>query len=269
LASRKAEKERLRQERLARERELAAAARRRRMLWLYGLAVIAVAAAAIVVVFVVTGGTSNNSSNASAGTGTKPNLQTVSLKTLRDVHPAPSPGSLGPEGIPLPKAPPLASNASSNTGATVDAIQCNTSEQTIFHVHTHLTVFVNGHPRQIPYGIGIAPPRQVSQTSRGPFVEAGTCFYWLHTHAADGIIHIESPSATHVFTLGDFFAEWRQPLSATQVGPAKGPVTAFFNGKPWTQNPAAIPLGAHFVIQLDVGQPVVPYHAVSFGAQGL
>ncbi len=238
------------------------------MLWLYGLAGIAVAAAAIVVVFVVTGGTGNNSSNASAGSGPKPKLQTVSLKTLSDVHPAPSPGSLGPEGIPLPRAPLVASSATSNTGATVDGIQCNTSEQTIFHVHTHLTIFVDGHPRQIPYGIGIAPPRQVSQTSRGPFVEAGTCFYWLHTHAADGIIHIESP-IHRTYTLGNFFDIWRQPLGPDQVGPVKGKVTAFYDGKVYKGNPRDMPLGSHTQIQLDVGTPLIAPEKVSFAGTQL
>lgn len=38
-------------------------------------------------------------------------------------------------------------------------------------------------------------------TPQGPFIASGTCFYWLHTHAADGIIHVESP-VHRVFTLG-------------------------------------------------------------------
>ncbi len=36
---------------------------------------------------------------------------------------------------------------------------------------------------------------------------AGGCFYWLHTHTEDGIIHIESP-VQRTFTLGHFFAIW-------------------------------------------------------------
>ena len=79
----------------------------------------------------------------------------------------------------------------------------------------------------IPYGIGI-PGFQAVSTSAGPFVETGSCFYWLHVHADDGIIHIESPSTTQTFTLGQFFAEWGGPLSTTQVGPATGNVTVFF-----------------------------------------
>ena len=111
--------------------------------------------------------------------------------------------------------------------------------------------------------------KPVSEPGSATFYSASQCFYWLHTHAADGIIHIESPSATRVFTLGDFFAEWRQPLTSRQVGPAVGQVTAFLNGKRWNGSPAAIPLGAHYAIQLDVGVPLVPPQPVDFGRQGL
>jgi hypothetical protein len=34
-------------------------------------------------------------------------------------------------------------------------------------------------------------------------VAGGSCFMWLHTHAADGIVHIESP-VTRTFTLVAF-----------------------------------------------------------------
>ncbi len=59
-------------------------------------------------------------------------------------------------------------------------------------------------------------------------METGTCFYWLHVHTTDGIVHIESPSKTQGFTLGQFFDIWGVPLSSTQVGPATGKVTVFF-----------------------------------------
>jgi hypothetical protein len=262
MASRKAEKERLRQERLARERELAAAARRRRMLQLYGAGGAAVVVAAVVVVLVASGGSGSGASNNS------PNVVTVPIKTLSDVRPPPAGGPLGPEGIPIPPgAPSLASNASSATGNTIDRIQCNAGEKLVYHVHTHLTIFVNGSARQVPYGIGIVSP-QLQQTSHGPFVAGGACFYWLHTHAADGIIHVESPSR-RTYTLGDFFDIWHQPLGLDQVGPVKGKVTAFYNGQVYKDNPRRIPLGNRTQIQLDVGTPVIAPEKVSFGGTGL
>ena len=114
----------------------------------------------------------------------------------------------------MPTAAALAGTAGKATGQAVDGIACSTNEQTLFHIHAHLTVFVNGVARQIPAAIGI-PGAQAQQTPQGPFIATGTCFYWLHTHAADGIIHIESP-VHRTYTLGQFFDEWGQPL-----GPAR------------------------------------------------
>jgi hypothetical protein len=117
------------------------------------------------------------------------------------------------------------------------------SEQAIFHIHAHLTIFVNGSPRQVPAGIGI-PAAQAQNTARGAFISSGTCFYWLHTHAADGIIHVESP-VQRTYTLGDFFDEWGQPLGLDRVGTATGPVVAIYNGQRYEGNPRNIPLNAH------------------------
>jgi hypothetical protein len=114
---------------------------------------------------------------------------------------------------------------------------------------------VNGSPRQVPAAIGI-PGAQAQQTPQGPFIASGTCFYWLHTHAADGIVHIESP-VQRAYTLGEFFDEWGQPLGTGQVGPARGHVTVIYNGKAYQGNPRDIPLTAHAQIQLEVDKPLV------------
>ena len=34
--------------------------------------------------------------------------------------------------------------SSANATAPIDGIQCNSMEQSIFHVHTHLDIFING-----------------------------------------------------------------------------------------------------------------------------
>jgi hypothetical protein len=132
----------------------------------------------------------------------------------------------------------------------------------LFHIHAHLTIFVNGAARQVPAAIGI-PGAQAQSTAAGPFIEDGTCFYWLHTHAADGIIHIESP-VHRTYTLGNFFDEWGQPLSASRVGPASGHVVALYNGQVFQGDPRNIPLNAHAQIQLEVGSPLVAPEQIAF-----
>jgi hypothetical protein len=213
----------------------------------------------VLIVLLVTGG-----SNTPNPKTLNPHVDTVAIPASMKLLPAPK-QKAGPEVVPVATGPKLATLINTATGQTVDGIQCQTDEQTITHVHTHLTIFVNGKSRVIPYGIGI-PGFSATQTSEGPFVSTGSCFYWLHTHADDGVIHIESPSTSDSFTLGEFFDEWGQPLSTTQVGPAKGTVTAFFNGKLYKGNPRDLPLGDHYQIQLDVGTPLVaPEHVTNWG----
>lgn len=191
-------------------------------------------------------------SSGGADTGSK---RFAPLSTLGHLDLAPPLGRPGPEGPPLEQGPNLAAAGSPAPGASVDGISCQAGEQTLLHIHARLAIFVHGVPKKVPYGVGIADP-QAERTTRGPFVAAGACFSWLHTHAADGIIHIESP-VQRTFTLGNFFDVWGQPLSRTQVGPATGPVTALFDGKVWLGDPTDIPLQAHAQIQLDVGRPLV------------
>jgi len=139
------------------------------------------------------------------------------------------------------------------TGAMVDGIRCQASEQVAYHIHAHLAIYVSGSRQVVPAGIGIPGSQQVVNG----FVEGGKCLYWLHTHDTTGIIHVESP-AERVYTLGQFFDIWGRPLSGTQVGGATGHVTVFVNGKRFAGDPRAIKLTPHAVIQLDVGKVVLP-----------
>ncbi len=161
-------------------------------------------------------------------------------------------GPLSYEGIPIEQGPALGSAATTQT-APVDGVRCAPVEQLAYHIHAHLAVFVNGQLYSLPPGIGI-PGSVAEPTNQGPVATGGQCFYWLHTHTSDGVIHIESPTQ-RIYTLGNFFDEWHQPLSATQVGDGHGRVTAFFNGKPWKRSLRAIPLLPHALIQLEIGRP--------------
>jgi hypothetical protein len=238
-------------EKIAQARKAEARRRRqRRLLAAAGGAVIVVAAAVGITVAATSGGSSNG--------GTK----LVALSTLGALKPAPPPGPAGPEGVPIPSAPPLTGTATKATGQKVDGVGCDTSEQVLFHIHAHLTLFVNGSARQVPAGIGI-PDAKAQTSPQGPFIGSGKCFYWLHTHAADGIIHTESP-IHRTYTLGNFFDEWGQPLGPGQVGPAKGRVTALYDSKVYRGNPRDIPLTKHAQIQLEVGSPLVAPETITW-----
>jgi len=205
---------------------------------------------------------SSSSSSSSAATSATSTTGPGAATTTTTAQP-----SIGPEGIPLEQGAELAPAATTTQGATVDEVQCAPIEQLAYHIHAHLQVYVNGQPRALPAAIGLVGPIYEA-TPYGRFYGAQKCYYWLHTHASDGVIHIESPSA-RVYTLGTFFDEWRQPLSAAQVAGDEGKVTAFVNGKPWTKDPRTIPLIPHESIDLNVGTPVVPAHVISWAGTHL
>jgi len=244
-------------ERIARMRAEQARRRRRWIRLVSGAAAATVISVAAAIVLAVTGGSG-------AAGGATSGLSLAPLSTLGALQPAPASGVTGPEGVPVPAAAPLAGTATAATGQPVDQISCQTGEQTLFHVHAHLAIFVNGKAWQIPAAIGI-PGAQAQQTPNGPYIATGSCFYWLHTHAADGIIHIESP-VQRTYTLGDFFDEWGQPLGPTQAGPATGRVVALYNGQVYQGNPRDIPLDAHAQIQLEIGTPLIAPQPVTFSA---
>jgi hypothetical protein len=177
--------------------------------------------------------------------------------------PAPKPGPLGLEGVPIPQVPILARPQALHLNQSIDGIKCEIVEKLVFHIHAHLAIFVAGNQRQIPFGIGIGPPWKGQNFSAGPFVTEGSCFAWMHTHTADGIIHMEAPKQI-TFNLGEFFDIWGQKLSPTQVGPAKGKVTALVNGKVVSGDPRSITLKDHELIQLDVGKPLVAEQKIGF-----
>ena len=145
-------------------------------------------------------------------------------------------------------SPPLTSPAdlgleNAASGAAVDGLPCESTEQLTVHFHAHLALFVNGAPVAVPAGIGIPG--------------GGGCIYWLHTHAADGIIHIEAPSPRS-FALGELFDVWGQSLDRSHVGRFSGGVTVFVNGVEYQGDPRQVPLTAHAVIQVDLGSVVPP-----------
>jgi hypothetical protein len=252
------------QRKAAQRRAAELRAKRMRLAFRYGGAVVVILVI-VLIIHLATG--SSNTPPSKTAKDIKTTAIPASLQMVAD--PSTTQGAEG--SIPIPKGTKLATLSTAATGQTVDGIECNAGEKTVTHVHTHLTIFVDGKARVIPYGVGI-PGNQAVQTANGPFVETGSCFYWLHTHAEDGIIHVESPSTAETFTLGQFFAEWGIPLSSTQVGPVTGKLTVFFTAPGrkvgiYKGDPANLPLGSHYQIQIDVGTPIVkPVNISNWGA---
>jgi hypothetical protein len=181
--------------------------------------------------------------------------------------PTPAPTDTGTEGITPEGGMILAGLTDAAGGDDVNDVKCEAEEKVEYHIHTHLAVFVNGAERPVPAGIGIVPPK-IQNTPDGPFAGGGArCFYWLHTHTIDGIIHVESPTEA-VYTLGQFFALWGQSIDATQIAGEKGAQTIFVDGQPYTGNPADIPLKSREAIQIDVGQ-AVPFQNVDWSKSQL
>ncbi|MDE2281428.1 MAG: hypothetical protein KGJ92_01485 [Actinomycetales bacterium] len=177
----------------------------------------------------------------------------------------------GPEGVAVLSVPVLAP-AGSAGGSPVDGITCRTigQEKVTYHVHVLVAVYVNGRRERLPAGIGITSPSVITGSGPSTFVDVGLhdCLYWLHTHANDGVIHVEAPAKGH-FTLGQFFDVWGQPLTSDRVGPTVGHVVVFENGVRYARSPRAVPLLAGDVIQIDVGSPTVAFAPIAFHVTGL
>jgi hypothetical protein len=133
----------------------------------------------------------------------------------------------------------------SNGARVIDGIRCQ-PEHLESHYHAHLTLLRDGRRVRVPALIGIDLQHQ--------------CLYWLHTHDATGVMHIESPD-TRTYTLGQFFDVWGQPLSRTRAASLHGQLTVFVGDKRVTANPRAIVLKPHELITIEQGRivPPVPY----------
>jgi hypothetical protein len=146
-----------------------------------------------------------------------------------------------------------AAGASVAAGQPIDGIRCEQMEGSVLHIHQHLDVRDHGKPVTVPDDVG------------RPIV--GQCFYWLHTHTPDGIIHIEAPTL-HTFTLGNFFDVWGEPLTKTNVAGAKPKqnerIVVWVDGRRYDADPRKLELTQHLDVTIEVGPPYtkpVPFTA--------
>jgi hypothetical protein len=186
--------------------------------------------------------------------------------------PAPAPPPSAPAPAPVPPLPTIAAavdlddnhqvgvtfwpegnTALGGIGQAIQGVLCAPSLSGQFHIHSHVSIFVNGQQRAIPGHVGI--------------IETATtdCHYYIHTHDRSGKIHIEPPVAT-TNTLGQLFAIWGQPLSATNVAgidnlPIYFYITENNTVTQFTGDPATIELVSHRHIAIVIGTPIsqVPF----------
>jgi hypothetical protein len=106
---------------------------------------------------------------------------------------------------------PAGATPQGGQGQMVGSYECFPKEPPdTYHVHTHLSIFLDGVMISVPGQIGIV--KQVAPNS---------CFYTLHTHDSSGKIHIRA-ATTAVYTLGDFFDIWGMPLGPDNVAGLTG-----------------------------------------------
>ncbi len=151
-------------------------------------------------------------------------------------------------------------------------ITCDALEGTAAHYHANLQIIVNGQNEKVPADVGFGP--------------GGSCLFWLHTHDTSGVIHIETPNASRVYYLGDFFAVWSKTVNQSgtillgdpQVSSASffghpidknHPLTIYIDGKIYTGDPMKIVLKSHENIWLEYGAPLVTPTPYNFAANGL
>lgn len=129
------------------------------------------------------------------------------------------------------------------TSIATSDIACNTTEMGAYHVHSHVSIYINGKPVQIPAQVGIT----------------GTCLYWLHTHASDGIIHVEAPSQ-YPFKFGNFLDIWGTKFESLGYPPLLDQNTGwqvYVNGKAYHGDYRQIPLVSHTLITMAYQSPGV------------
>jgi len=107
-------------------------------------------------------------------------------------------------------------------GTAIDGIACGAMEGRAEHIHSHLALYWNGKPVIVSALVGIPVNQDIANTY---------CFYWLHTHATSGVVHVEAP-ASGTYTLGQFFDIWRDTAQwdrQSTVGGAPRLDDAFLN----------------------------------------
>ena len=210
--------------------------------------------ATLFVLFAAAGCGGSGSAALAPLTGPGPATSPTLIPTPTAPAPTPTPIAISAGGtVGTPTFPP-GNTASGGQGAPVDGIPCAASPpQNQLHIHPHLSFYVNGTQLAIPLGVGIINAHVTSG-----FADSADCFYYVHTHDATGIIHIETPFSFPAITLGNLFHIWGQPLSSSNIAGYTGAQLIYIDTAPYNGDPALIPLDVNKKhITLEVGPPFV------------
>ena len=155
---------------------------------------------------------------------------------------------------------PIGNTPEGGQGQTVDGVPCNLGAED-YHIHLHLSLWVDGEQIAIPAGVGFKDP-----VEENGIVVDGVCLYELHTHDASGIVHVEAPEP-RTYTLGQLFRVWGRPLEPNNVAGFAGPVSVYVNGARSEGDPRGIVFADHQQIALVVGPPpaALPVYAFPSG----
>jgi hypothetical protein len=158
---------------------------------------------------------------------------------------AQNPSALPTEAVFNPAYPP------------VDGVYCDQLEQLSYHIHVHLTIWLNGSQVTVPSQTGIAPDT--------------SCYYWLHTHDTTGVVHIEAPTPA-LLNLQQFLDIWGKEFSTLgyqdQLASSTG-WTIWIDGKQITGGFNKVAFQPHMVITIAYNSPNVKPDTVYNFAPGL
>ncbi|HZY98666.1 MAG TPA: hypothetical protein VFE36_03765 [Candidatus Baltobacteraceae bacterium] len=164
--------------------------------------------------------------------------------------------------------PPDGNTPSGGQSQTIDDITCAPTMYDNYHVHVYIGLYVNGKQVAIPDQIGMYQPGAISNG----YTNTATCFYYIHTHDASGLIHLESPQTAAVsdsmYTLQNVFDVWGISVGPNNFGQFTGAVRIFIGRAPlgtttvssssyteYLGDPNSMALYSHQAIWFEVGPP--------------
>ncbi|MBV8490700.1 MAG: hypothetical protein JO199_09240 [Candidatus Eremiobacteraeota bacterium] len=153
-------------------------------------------------------------------------------------------------------------------GQKVAGVTCDKTEHTnSYHIHFFVGVIYKDHAVALPDAIGMMTPG----AENNGYISTAGCFYWIHTHDASGMMHIEDPRSyppTDVlYRFSTALSIWGQTYSANNFGRLTGPVHVFIGNvskagqttvskyTAYTGSLGSIPLRTHEVIWVEVSTP--------------